>query len=73
MEPTTVYEKLIRIPFLFEFHIIIEDRFPDDLKEQNRYKYKTIVDVKFLWFSFTLIVRSLKIGFLKVNGKEIVI
>jgi hypothetical protein len=75
--PVTLLDRRFRIPGIFSFVLVIEDRRPDLDSEIDRdkirelgYKYKHIVDIKLLWFSFYAIFRTIYPTYIRVNGKH---
>lgn len=75
--PITLLEKRFKIPGIFSFTLVIEDRRPDLDPEINKedirqlgYKYKHIIDIKFLRYSFYAIFRTINSSYIKINNQH---
>lgn len=67
--PETVFEFNRSYLFgLFYFSILTEDRKPP---LDSYYKYKTLINVRFFWFRFSYIVKSINPGLYYHNGKSL--
>lgn len=72
--PIIVYEKVLGVPKLFRFWMLIEDRRPDLTSEEAKtrlgYKYKTQIKIDFMFTTYSYIFRHLYRGSRFINGSE---
>jgi hypothetical protein len=74
--PEIILEENVNFFKLFSFWLLVEDRRPDLTTDQARvvlgYKYKIQIRVKLLWKKYSLVFKTLNIGFISINGKEVI-